>query len=185
MVSLVKGQKVSLSKTAPTLTNLVVGLGWDVKEGMGYSYDLDAFVIACRNNRLTNKDDLVYFMQPVGCKGAVRHGGDNLTGEGDGDDEQIFINLSKLSLKINKLIICVNIFQASKRNQDFGQVKNAYMRLCNDNEEIFRFNLSNDYSGYRGMIFGEIYRHNNEWKFNPIGEGTKEDSVEAIAKLYL
>ena len=190
MVKLTKGQKVSLTKEAPSLDKMIVGLGWDVnaRKGLfgGHDYDLDAFIIGCRNDKFVNNDDLVFFGNKNGCGGAVTHTGDNLTGEGDGDDEQIIVELSRVPADINKLVVCVDIYQASKRDQDFGQVENAFVRICdaNNGTEVLRYDLTENYSGFRGMIFGEIYRHNNEWKFNPIGQGTKEETVTDIARLY-
>lgn len=188
-VSLTKGQKVSLSKETTNLEGMVVGLGWDVKTGLfggrGDSYDLDASIIALRNGKYTKKDDLVYFGNKRGCKGAIQHCGDNLTGEGDGDDEQIIVNLDSMPSDVDKLVVIVTIYNGKRKGQDFGRVKNAFVRICSSNgTEILRYNLTENYSGVAGMIFGEIYRHNGEWKFNPIGEGVKEDSIAEIAKRY-
>lgn len=191
-VSLVKGQKVSLTKEAPNLKRMVVGLGWDVNVKRGLfgtisgSFDLDASVIVLRNGRFEKSDDLVYYGNLKGCNGAIKHCGDNLTGEGDGDDEQIIINLESLPSDVDKIIVAVNIFGGKSKKQDFGCVKNAYVRICNEvnGSEIIRFNLTENYSGALSMIFGEIYKHDNDWKFNPVGEGLREDSIKRIANSY-
>lgn len=191
-VSLVKGQKVSLTKEAPSLKRMIVGLGWDVNTkkglfgGISGSFDLDASAIALRKGKFEKNDDLVYYGNKKGCKGAIKHCGDNLTGEGDGDDEQIIINLEDLPKDVDKVIIVVNIYCGKSKHQDFGKVENAYIRICDEanGSEVLRFNLTDNYSGAVGMVFGEIYKHDNEWKFNPIGEGLKEDSITKIASRY-
>ena len=192
MVNLTKGQKISLAKEAPGLNRVIVGLGWDVnkKQGFfglgGHDFDLDAFIVGCRNGHYSNRHDLVYFGNKDGCDGAIHHCGDNLTGAGDGDDEQIIVNLNNVPADVDKLVIAVNIYQAKHRKQDFGQVENAFVRLVNadTNQEVLRYDLSENYSGYVGMIFGELYRHNGEWKFAAQGNGVKEATVEDIAGLY-
>jgi stress response protein SCP2 len=197
MVNLTKGQKISLSKEAPELNQMVVGLGWDVNDHHGlfgglfsnkssYDYDLDASIICLRGGRFMTRQDICYFGNKSTLHGAVEHQGDNLTGAGEGDDEQIIVKLSDIPNDVDKLVVCVNIYQAKKRRQDFGQVENAFVRICDKktNTEIMRYSLTDDYAGCIGMIFGEIYRHNGEWKFNPIGEGVKEETVIGIAERY-
>ena len=190
MVSLVKGQKVSLTKDSPDLKQLLVGLGWDVNNSnnklFGGNYDLDAAAIVLRDGKYIQKSDLIYFGHLNGLDGAIKHCGDNLTGEGDGDDEQIIIKLNELPSDVDRVVIVVNIYQAKHRKQDFGKVQNAFIRLADGKSgtELYRFNLTEDYSGAIGMIFGEIYRHGNEWKFNPVGAGVKEQSLAEIARTY-
>ena len=191
-ISLVKGQKVSLTKEAPGLKKMIVGLGWDVNTGFhlfggsNSQFDLDASVIALRNGKYTQSGDLIYYGNTKGCGGAIKHCGDNLTGEGDGDDEQIIINLEDLPKDVDKMVIVVNIYNAKARKQDFGKVKNAFVRICDmsNDTEVLKFNLTDNYSGRVAMVFGEIYKHNDEWKFNPIGEGLNEDSIKNIAARY-
>lgn len=186
-ISLVKGQKVSLTKEAGSLDKLVVGLGWDVNNSLfGKSYDLDAAVIICRNGKFVSNLDLVYYGNRGSGNGAVRHCGDNLTGAGDGDDEQIKVDLTKLPSDVDKLIIVVNIYRARAKKQNFGHVKNAFVRIvdAHNDKEILRYDLTDSFPDAVGMIFGEIYKHGNEWKFNPVGQGVKEDELLAIARTY-
>lgn len=190
-VNLQKGQKVSLTKEAPQAHRILVGLGWDAKKkgffGGGSDFDLDASCFALRNGRLTSKKDICYFGNKNVMKNAIYHHGDNLTGDGDGDDEQITVDLDKLDSDVDKIVFVVNIYMAKMRRQSFGDVKNAFIRLVDENTgaELFRYNLSDgSVDKVAGLIFAEIYKHNDEWKFNAIGEGTKEASVEKLASLY-
>lgn len=190
-VNLQKGQKVSLTKEAPQAHRILVGLGWDAKKkgffGGGSDFDLDASCFALRNGRLTSKKDICYFGNRDVMKKAIHHHGDNLTGAGDGDDEQITVDLDKLDSDIDKIVFVVNIYMAKMRRQSFGDVKNAFIRLVDENTgaELFRYNLSDgSVDKVAGLIFAELYKHNGEWKFNAIGEGTKEASVEKLASLY-
>lgn len=190
-VNLQKGQKVSLTKEAPQAHRILVGLGWDAKkkelfEG-GSGFDLDASCFALRDGRLTSKKDICYFGNRDVMKKAIHHHGDNLTGAGDGDDEQITVDLDKLDSDVDKIVFVVNIYMAKMRRQSFGDVKNAFIRLVDENTgaELFRYNLSDgSVDKVAGLIFAELYKHNDEWKFNAIGEGTKESSVEKLASLY-
>lgn len=190
-VNLQKGQKVSLTKEAPQAHRILVGLGWDAKkkglfEG-GADFDLDASCFALRNGRLTSKKDICYFGNRNVMKKAIYHHGDNLTGAGDGDDEQITVDLDKLDSDVDKIVFVVNIYMAKMRRQSFGDVKNAFIRLVDENTgaELFRYNLSDgSVDKVAGLIFAELYKYNGEWKFNAIGEGTKEASVEKLASLY-
>lgn len=190
-VNLQKGQKVSLTKEAPQAHRILVGLGWDAKknglfEG-GSDFDLDASCFALRGGRLTSKKDICYFGNRDVMKKAIHHHGDNLTGAGDGDDEQITVDLDKLDSDVDKIVFVVNIYMAKMRRQSFGDVKNAFIRLVDENTgaELFRYNLSDgSVDKVAGLIFAELYKHNDEWKFNAIGEGTKEASVEKLASLY-
>lgn len=190
-VNLQKGQKVSLTKEAPQAHRILVGLGWDAKKkglfGGGSDFDLDASCFALRDGRLTSKKDICYFRNRDVMKKAIHHHGDNLTGAGDGDDEQITVDLDKLDSDVDKIVFVVNIYMAKMRRQSFGDVKNAFIRLVDENTgaELFRYNLSDgSVDKVAGLIFAELYKHNDEWKFNAIGEGTKEASVEKLASLY-
>jgi stress response protein SCP2 len=192
-ISLQKGQKVSLSKDNPGLSNIVVGLGWDSKKaggffGGGSNIDCVASVFMLgENDKILDKKDIIYFGNKHSKCGSVNHSGDNLTGDGDGDDEQISVDLSRVPAHIQKLVFVVNIYQARQRNQDFGKIKNAFIRVFNPsagNNELVRFNLSDDYSGQTSLITGEIYRHNGEWKFNAVGQGTTDNSVDELANRY-
>ena len=173
-VSLSKGGNVSLSKEAPGLKAIMVGLGWDARATDGGDFDLDACVFLCKEDgKVRNDGDFIFYNNLKSADGAVEHTGDNLTGEGDGDDESIKVALDKLSADVQKLGITVTIHDADARRQNFGMVSNAYIRILNqaDNKEIARFDLSEDMSTETAMIFGEIYRHSGEWKFKAIGQG--------------
>lgn len=174
-VSLQKGQKVSITKDNPGLTNVVVGLGWDVNNfDTGGSFDLDtAAFLLTDSGKVSVQEDFVFFgnlKHPTGC---VQHLGDNLTGAGDGDDEQIKINLSLVPANISKIAFTVTIYDAETRSQNFGQVNNAFIRIYNEatGEEILRYDLGEDFSIETAAVFGELYKHNGEWKFNAIGSG--------------
>lgn len=174
-VSLKKGEKVSLNKGNPGLKNLYVGIGWDInKFDTGGSFDLDsaAFLIA-DNGKVTSSSDFVFFGNLKHPSGAVEHLGDNRTGAGDGDDELIKIDLALVPANISKIVFTVTIYEAEERNQNFGQVNNSYVRIYNadNNEELLRYDLGEDFSIETAAVFGEIYRHNGEWKFNAIGSG--------------
>jgi stress response protein SCP2 len=191
-VSLQKGQKISLTKdsngNSTGLRKVTVGLGWDAAERGLFSraIDCDASVIMLQNGHLVDSKDLVYYGNLEHKSRAVKHCGDNLTGDGDGDDEQIIVNLEAIPAQYDKLVIVVNIYQAEKRKQDFGLIKNAFMRIVNNdtNQEFARFNLSEDYVGMTAMVFGELYRHNGEWKLNAIGQGTQDGSISELARRY-
>lgn len=173
-ISLSKGGNISLSKTDPGLEEVMVGLGWDVRSTDGQPFDLDAsaFLLAA-NDKVRSDADFCFYNQLNVANGAVVHQGDNLTGEGDGDDEQIKILLSQIPADISKVAIVVTIHEAEARRQSFGQVTNAFIRLVNNKtgSEITRFDLSEDASTETAMILGEIYRHGEEWKFRAIGQG--------------
>lgn len=173
-VSLSKGGNVSLSKEAPGLTKVTVGLGWDPRATDGTEFDLDASVFLCgENDKIRNDLDFVFYNNMKGGDGAVEHTGDNRTGEGDGDDEAVNVDLSKVPADVKKLVFAVTIHEAEPRKQNFGQVANAFMRVVNADggKEIARYELSEDYSIETAMIFGEVYRHGNEWKFKAVGQG--------------
>ncbi|WP_280547519.1 TerD family protein [Halomonas sp. 11-S5] len=173
-VSLSKGGNVSLSKEAPGLKNVIVGLGWDPRVTDGKEFDLDASVFICGEDGKVRSDvDFVFYNNKTGADGSVEHQGDNKTGEGEGDDEQVKIDLSKIPADVKKLAFAVTIHDAESRQQNFGMVSNAFMRIVNaeDDKELARYDLSEDYSVETAMIFGEVYRHGNEWKFKAIGQG--------------
>ena len=173
-ISLTKGQNVSLSKTDPSLKNGLVGLGWDARSTDGQDFDLDASVfMATENGKVPSDRHFIFYNQLVSLCGGVEHTGDNLTGDGDGDDESVIVRLDKVESNIKSLFITVTIHDAEARRQNFGQVSNAFVRIVNNDtsDEIVRFDLSEDYSTETAMVFGEIYRHNGEWKFRAIGQG--------------
>ena len=173
-ISLIKGQNISLSKTDPSLKNVLVGLGWDARSTDGQDFDLDASVfMATENGKVPSDRHFIFYNQLVSPCGGVEHTGDNLTGDGDGDDESVIVRLDKVESNIKSLFITVTIHDAEARRQNFGQVSNAFVRIVNNDtsDEIVRFDLSEDYSTEIAMVFGEIYRHNGEWKFRAIGQG--------------
>ncbi|MCI6498915.1 TerD family protein [Lachnospiraceae bacterium HCP1S3_C3] len=192
-ISLQKGQKVSLSKENAGLSNVLVGLGWDeVKRTGGFfkrpqPIDCDASAIMLKDGKFCDKADLIYFGNLTHKSGTVRHMGDNLTGAGDGDDEQILIDLSKVPVEYDRIVIVVNIYQAVQRKQQFGLIENAFIRLVDGktNKEMCKYNLSEDYTGKTAMIFGEIYRYNGEWKFNAIGQGTTDPGIGELVQRYV
>ena len=173
-VSLKKGGNVSLSRESPSLKKIHIGLGWDARATDGADFDLDAsaFLLG-ENQKVSSDDDFIFYNQRFSTCSSVQHLGDNKTGSGDGDDEVITIDLGKVPSKVKKIAICVTIHDADERKQNFGQVSNAYMRVVNmdTDKEIAKFDLSEDYSTETGMIFGEIYKNNDEWKFKAIGQG--------------
>ncbi len=174
-VSLQKGQKVSLTKGNPGLRNVVVGLGWDVNAfDTGGDFDLDAsaFLLG-ENGKVTKSEDFVFYGNLNHPSGAVQHMGDNLTGAGDGDDEQIKIDLSMVPENISKIAFTVTIYEPEQRRQNFGQVSNAFIRIYNEQngEELLRYDLGEDFSIETAAVFGELYKNNGEWKFNAIGSG--------------
>ncbi|NBK97678.1 MAG: TerD family protein [Erysipelotrichia bacterium] len=173
-VSLKKGGNVSLSRESPSLKKIHVGLGWDARATDGADFDLDAsaFLLG-ENQKVSSDDDFIFYNQRFSTCSSVEHLGDNKTGSGDGDDEVITIDLEKVPSKVKRIAICVTIHDADERKQNFGQVSNAYMRVVNmdTDKEIAKFDLSEDYSTETAMIFGEIYKNNDEWKFKAIGQG--------------
>ena len=196
-VNLQKGQKVNLKKSdGQALSRIRIGLGWDPVEqkkgglfgsifgGSAPDIDCDASVIVCKGGRLSGKGDVVYFGNLKHSSGAIVHTGDNLTGDGEGDDEQILVDLANVPDMYDKLIFVVNIYDAVKRKQDFGMIANAFIRICDDSGEFCRYSLTDSYAGMTALIFGEIYRHNGEWKFNAIGQGTKDGGLRELAKKF-
>ena len=182
-ISLSKGEKISLTKEAPGLNNILVGLGWDTNRyDGGYDFDLDASVFLLgENKKVTSDSDLIFFNNKKHSSGSVEHMGDNRTGEGDGDDEVVKIDLSKIPSNIHRIAFTVTIYDALTRKQNFGQVENSYIRIVNpdSNEEIVRYDLGEDFSVENAVVVGELYRHNNEWKFNAIGSGF-ENNLEGL-----
>jgi tellurium resistance protein TerD len=173
-VSLSKGGNVSLSKEAPGLTSIVVGLGWDARTTTGSDFDLDASAIACRaDGRVVSDQFFIFFNNLRSPEGSIEHQGDNLTGEGEGDDEQVKVSLVGLPPEIDKIVFPVSIYDAETRQQSFGQVRNAFIRVVNDagGAEIARYDLSEDASTETAMVFGEVYRNGADWKFRAVGQG--------------
>lgn len=199
-ISLQKGQKVNLSKEHAGLSQIIVGLGWDeAKKSSGGFFgslfggakaepiDCDASAILLKNGKLTDNSDVVYFGNLNHKSGTVLHQGDNLTGAGDGDDEQIIIDLARVPQEYDRIEIVVNIYQAVQRKQHFGMIENAFIRLVDvrNNNELCKYNLTEDYSGMTAMIFGEVYRHNGEWKFNAVGQGTTDPGLGELVKRFV
>ena len=176
-ISLQKGGNVNLSKEAPTMTKMVVGLGWDTRATDGAAFDLDAVGFVLNNAGKVRADgDFIFFNNKQNAEGSVVHGGDNRTGAGDGDDETIIIDLSKMPADVEKVAVCVVIYDAEGRKQNFGQVSRAYVRILNDanQQEVARYDLSEeDGSTEAAMIFGEVYRNGGDWKFKAVGQGFK------------
>ena len=204
-VSLQKGQKVNLSKDNAGLAKVIVGLGWDEAKPSGgggggffatlfgggaatthQAIDCDASAIMLKNGKFVDRTDLVYFGNLKHKSGTVNHMGDNLTGEGEGDDEQIVIDLSRVPAEYDKIVIVVNIYQAVQRKQHFGMIENAFIRLVDarNNKEMCKYNLTEKYSGKTAMILGEIYRHNGEWKFNAMGNGTTDPGIGELCRRF-
>ena len=185
-VSLRKGGNVSLSKEAPGLKAILLGLGWDVRATDGQAFDLDASVFILGSNGKVREDsDFIFYNNKTGAGGAVQHQGDNLTGQGEGDDEVVLVNLVGLPADVDKIAVAVTIHEAEQRKQNFGQVSKAFMRVCNaeGNSEIARYDLSEDASTETTMLFGEIYRHSGDWKFKAIGQGFA-GGLEPLAKNF-
>ncbi|AFK67240.1 MULTISPECIES: TerD family protein [Pseudomonas] len=173
-VSLTKGSNVSLSKEAPGLSEVVVGLGWDPRVTDGTEFDLDASIfITGENGKVLNDNSFIFYNNKTSQDGSVEHLGDNRSGAGEGDDEQVNVKLTGLAADVKKLVFAVTIHEAEGRKQSFGQVGNAYIRVVNkaDGKELARYDLSEDASTETAMIFGELYRHNDEFKFKAIGQG--------------
>ena len=192
-VNLSKGQRINLSKEVEGLSKIMVGLGWDAAKQSGgilnhlfgstsYSIDCDASAITMGNG---NKYSACIYYGNLS-EDNVYHHGDNLTGDGDGDDEQITVDLAHLSSEIERIVFVVNIYNCTERKQDFGLIKNAYIRLVDEStgKEICKYNLSDDYAGKTAMIFAEVYRNNGEWKFNAIGQGTNDASISQLINRY-
>jgi tellurium resistance protein TerD len=173
-VSLSKGGNVSLTKAAPGLTAVAVGLGWDVRSTTGVDFDLDASALGlAENHKILSDEYFVFFNNLKSPDGSIEHTGDNITGEGEGDDEQIKVNLAAVPTEVDKVVFVVSIYEADTRGQSFGQVRNAFIRVVNQagNAEIARYDLSEDASTETAMLFAELYRNGSDWKFRAIGQG--------------
>ena len=201
-ISLSKGQKINLQKSdGKGLTKIMIGLGWDVAKKKGGFFssllssfsiadsdiDCDASVFLCKNGKLVDeKEDIISYKHLTHSSGAVRHMGDNLTGEGDGDDEQIVVDLTKVPAEYDRLVFVVNIFMAEMRSQHFGMIDNAFIRICDEkNQEFCRYDMvGKEYENMTALIFGEVYKHNGAWKFNAIGQATKDDDISSLARRF-
>ena len=199
-ISLQKGQKVSLSKEGREgLNRVVVGLGWDEAKkkggllgglfsgGSNQNIDCDASAIMLRGGKLLDRNDIIFFGNLTHGSRSVQHMGDNLTGAGEGDDEQIIIELNNVPAEYDRIVFVVNIYQAVERHQHFGMIQNAFIRIVDarNNQELCRYNLSENYDGMTAMIFGEAYRHNGEWKFNAIGQATTDPGLPELCRRYM
>jgi tellurium resistance protein TerD len=185
-VSLSKGGNVSLDKAAPGMIQMIVGLGWDTRSTDGEDFDLDASVFLLgANGKVIDDKSFIFYNNLKSVCGSIEHTGDNLTGEGEGDDESIKINLTAVPASVNKIAISVTIHDAESRGQNFGQVSNAFVRVVDEasGQEAVRYDLGEDYSTETAMNFGEIYRNNGEWKFKAIGQGFA-GGLEPMAKEF-
>ncbi|MGZ8136662.1 MAG: TerD family protein [Methylococcaceae bacterium] len=185
-ISLSKGGNISLSKTDPNLKNIIVGLGWDARPTDGADFDLDASAFMVKEDGKVRSDsDFIFYNQMRSTCGSVEHTGDNRTGAGDGDDEALIVLLDKIPTEVQRVAFTVTIHDADARKQNFGQVSRAYVRVINKdtNNEVARYDLSEDASIETAMIFGEIYRHSGEWKFRAVGQGYA-GGLAALARQY-
>ncbi|ANY65322.1 chemical-damaging agent resistance protein C [Paenibacillus sp. BIHB 4019] len=186
-INLSKGQKVDLTKSNPGLSKILVGLGWDTnKYDGGGQFDLDVSVfLLAASGKVEGEKNFVFYNNTSNENGSVVHTGDNRTGEGDGDDEQIKVELAAVPANVEKVAFAITIYDAEARNQNFGQVSNAYIRIVNEasSEELIKFDLGEDFSIETGVVVGELYRHSGEWKFSAIGSGYK-DGLGGLARDY-
>ncbi|MCH5205756.1 MAG: TerD family protein [Oscillospiraceae bacterium] len=193
-VNLQKGQKVDLTKDNAGLKTLVVGLGWDeaprkfslFSAHQDIDCDASAILITESTGKLAGPTDVVYYGQLAHKSGAIRHCGDNLTGKGDGDDEQIIVQLDKIPAEYSKIVFVVTIYQATERKQQFGMIKNAFIRIVDADKgtELCKYDLSENYNGKTAMIFGEVYRYKGEWKFGAIGQPTTDNGIGEMAARF-
>ena len=187
-INLVKGGRVNLSKEAPSLVRVGVALGWDINDtDTGYDFDLDVSIFMLNSNKkLPANEYFVFYNNLKSPDGAVEHTGDNLTGGGDGDDETIFIDLSKVSPEIEEILFVVTIYEADQRGQNFGQVRNSFIRLYNrdTNEEILKYELEEDFSTETALEFGRLYKKNDSWRFQAVGMGYKT-GLQAFVDKYV
>lgn len=185
-ISLSKGGNISLSKEEPNLKKILVGLGWDTRSTDGADFDLDAsaFILA-GNDKVRSDADFIFYNQLKSPDGSVEHTGDNKTGAGEGDDEAIKVDLARMAPDVAKIAFTVTIHEADFRKQNFGMVKNAFIRIVNDEtgREVVRYDLSEDASTETAMVFGEVYRHGNEWKFRAVGQGYA-GGLKSLAQNY-
>ncbi len=185
-VSLSKGGNISLDKAAPGIKNVLIGLGWDERATDGTAFDLDASVFLVKaDGKVRGDHDFIFYNQLKSQCGSVEHTGDNKTGAGEGDDESVRVDLSLVPAEIDKIVVTVTIHNAEGNNLNFGQVSNAFIRVVNeaDNQEVCRYDLSEDYSIETAMVFGELYRHSGEWKFRAVGQGY-QGGLQAMATTY-
>ena len=185
-VSLSKGGNVSLSKQAPGMTAVLIGLGWDARSTTGFDFDLDASALMLGpSGKILSDSHFIFFNNLNSPDGSVEHTGDNLTGEGEGDDEAIKVNLAAVPAECDKIVFPVSIYDAEQRGQSFGQVRNAFIRVVNQagGAEIARYDLSEDASTETAMVFGELYRRGPEWKFRAVGQGYAS-GLAGIARDY-
>ena len=203
-INLQKGQRIDLTKGNAGLNKILVGLGWDpvqnntTNSGGGFfksffggsnkapDIDCDASVLMLKNDKLSSRSDIIYFGNLKSSNGAVKHTGDNLTGAGDGDDEQIVVELKSIPSEYNRLVFVVNIYDAKNRNQHFGMIQNAFIRIVNaaTNEELLKYNLTDNYANQTALITGELYRDGHEWKFAAIGTGSQATSLSKLVTTY-
>ena len=186
-INLSKGQKVDLTKGNPGLKKIMVGLGWDVNafdSGADFDLDASAFLVGA-NGKCPTEKEFIFYGNLIHPSEAVKHMGDNLTGAGDGDDEQIVVDLSKMPANIEKVVFTVTIYEAEARRQNFGQVNNAFIRIYNEvnGEELLRYDLGEDFSIETAAVFGELYKHGSEWKFNAVGSGF-QGGLKALCQNY-
>ncbi|MBM7699730.1 TerD family protein [Kurthia huakuii] len=186
-IQLSKGQRIDLTKDNPALSKIIIGLGWDIKNyDGGQDYDLDASAFLLNNAGKCRQDlDFIFYNNLQSTDGSVRHTGDNRTGEGEGDDEQIAVDLSAVPADVDKIAFTVTIHDAEARNQNFGQVSNAFARLVDEDtgQEVLRFDLGEDFSIETAVVFCELYRHNSDWKFNAVGAGF-QGGLAALVNAY-
>ena len=186
-INLSKGQKISLTKDNPGLTKILVGLGWDINtfdSGSAFDLDASAFLLGV-NGKCPTDSEFIFYSQPEHTSGAVKYLGDNRTGAGEGDDEQIIIDLSLVPANIERIAFTATIYDAETRRQNFGQVSNAFIRVVDmaSNTELVRYDLGEDFSIETSVVAGELYRHNGEWKFNAIGSGF-QGGLAALCAYY-
>lgn len=186
-ITLKKGEKINLTKGNPGLKNIKLGLGWDINSfDSGYDYDLDVSIFMVgESSRVERDEDFVFYNNLKHISGAVEHLGDNRTGEGDGDDEEILVDLKLMPNHIQKIAVAVTIYEAKERRQNFGQVSNSYIRVLNseNEEEILRYDLGEEFSIETAIVACELYKYNGEWKFSAVGSGF-EGGLEALCKNY-
>jgi tellurium resistance protein TerD len=185
-ISLAKGANISLSKEEPGLSRILIGLGWDIRSTDGEDFDLDASAFLLGgSNKVRGDHDFIFYNQLRSSDGSVEHAGDNRTGAGDGDDEVVKVDLSRVPAEVEKIAVAVTIHDGEGRRQNFGMVGNAFMRIVNDatGREVTRYDLSEDYSVETALIFGEVYRHGSEWKFRAVGQGY-QGGLSPLAKNF-
>ncbi|OWR33063.1 chemical-damaging agent resistance protein C [Saccharibacillus sp. O23] len=184
-ISLQKGQKVDLTKTNPGLKKVMVGLGWDTNKydgGKDFDLDASAFLLGA-NGKVTSDTDFIFYNNPKSADGSVVHTGDNRTGEGEGDDEQLTVELAAVPAQVEKVSFCITIHDAAARAQNFGQVSNAFVRIVNEetNEELIRYDLGEDFSVETAIVVAELYRNSGEWKFSAVGSGY-QNGLEGLVR---